>query len=379
MRRVKFLFFIILFLGVVSACNKQQANEADSTDNNQALTHPVQSKTSVLKVPTLPLTLKNWAPKVTGNGTIEHLNNIVTHAMSNSRVDKVFSAEGDAINFGDVLVRLSDTQLAKKLSAQLSVLENESDQFQQKLDSYLEHTKDTYGSLTTSERDLAIIQQIEVSRVALELADADYHRTLAEIYGTDVTSIAGGFVQKNFVNVGDKVGYRDPLFEIVSENYISARIIINAALNDLDWLGRACVVKSTAVSGRVFDGHVAVVEEGGGSETILTIVLRGGDLALLQAGMPVRAQCKGDWRDALVVIPELAIIRELNSPYVFLMKDGKAVKRRLAVAVGDGENTPVIMGLKSGDQLIIGKTSQLEPGMQVDVLEWIKVGVRGDF
>ncbi|NNC55399.1 MAG: hypothetical protein HKO07_06740, partial [Pseudomonadales bacterium] len=48
-------------------------------------------------------------------------------------------------------------------------------------------------------------------------------------------------------------------------------------------------------------------------------------------------------------------------------------------APGDAEHVPVLLGLEDDRELIISKLQQLEHGMPVSRLEWVKVVVKDDF
>src|SRR5690606_31663441 len=69
--------------------------------------------------------------------------------------------------------------------------------------------------------------------------------------------------------------------------------------------------------------------------------------------------------DALM-LPAIALVPELESPYVFVLVDGRAEQRRIVTGIRTESQVQVLSGLRPGDVVITTGLQQLHTGAIVD-------------
>ena len=73
-----------------------------------------------------------------------------------------------------------------------------------------------------------------------------------------------------------------------------------------------------------------------------------------------------DRTEGALMIPAVALVPELESPYVFVIVDGKAEQRRIVTGVRTENRVQVLSGLRAGDIVITTGLQQLRAGADVD-------------
>jgi membrane fusion protein (multidrug efflux system) len=86
---------------------------------------------------------------------------------------------------------------------------------------------------------------------------------------------------------------------------------------------------------------------------------------VLQSGMLFNITVTLDTRAAALLIPEEALVPEGTSQFVFLIEDGKAVKKPIVIGERQRGSVEVREGLEEGMQVIIGGLQRIRPGVAV--------------
>ena len=66
-------------------------------------------------------------------------------------------------------------------------------------------------------------------------------------------------------------------------------------------------------------------------------------------------------------MPREAVVRELQSTYVFVAKDGQAQKRSVTLGLEENGQIEAIDGITSGEQVIIAGQGALEDGARIEL------------
>jgi membrane fusion protein (multidrug efflux system) len=95
-------------------------------------------------------------------------------------------------------------------------------------------------------------------------------------------------------------------------------------------------------------------------------VFRGQDK--LRPGMFGRLNIVYDERAAALTVPRISLIEGAGESAVFVVEDGKAVRKVLQLGYINGEYAEVLGGLKAGEQVITQGRVAVRDGAEVEVL-----------
>lgn len=94
------------------------------------------------------------------------------------------------------------------------------------------------------------------------------------------------------------------------------------------------------------------------------------DRALLP-GMYVRAKLEQAINEAAIIVPQQAVVRDLNGSSVLVVGEGdKVAARPVKTGAAQGDNWIVTDGLKAGDRVIVEGLQKTKPGAPVKPVPW---------
>ena len=88
----------------------------------------------------------------------------------------------------------------------------------------------------------------------------------------------------------------------------------------------------------------------------------------LKPGMFLNVRLARDERDALM-IPEAALVPEQSRQFLFVVEDGRAVRREVRIGRREPGRVEVVAGLKPGERVVVEGTQKVREGAAVRELE----------
>lgn len=88
----------------------------------------------------------------------------------------------------------------------------------------------------------------------------------------------------------------------------------------------------------------------------------------LMAGLTANASLETSGMEALV-IPQAAVVQESGKQIVYIIKDGKALRREVTLGLRNLEDVTVLKGIQAGDTVAVIGSGSLKDGMAVTVSE----------
>ncbi len=272
------------------------------------------------------------------------------------RLDKLNVEEGDRIVKGQVLAALArqDGEIAlnkAKIKSSTSRLAYE-----------------RAGRLKAQE----LISPDEFDKIALdweivsqELAEAEwrFEKTL-------IRSPFAGRVTERMVQPGQHVRPGDELFTVADFDPLISRIYLpERDVLTLDE-GRSVRISLRADAGIDFEGRIRqispVVDTATGTVKV-TIEARSVP-AKVRPGAFVRIDIVRDQIADAVLMPREAVVRELQSAYVFVAVEGVAEKRPVTLGLEEDDHIQATSGVAAGEQIIVAGQGGLKDGAAVKLI-----------
>jgi len=247
--------------------------------------------------------------------------------------------EGERVELGAVVVRLDDAALRSAVSAaEAGVKAAETDQA--RIDALFQQ-----GAATAREADEATARAAS-SRAALQAArDSLAYAVLRAPFA--------GIVTSRPVNVGDVVSPGRPLIEVEGEGSYEVVASLDADLAGATRVGGALQV---AVDGQPapLTGTVRALSPAGDPSTHRFEVRadlppKGG----LRSGLFARLLLPAAGGDARLSVPKSALFERGGLNGVFVVSEGKARLRWIAVGASQGGDTEVRSGLEAGERVVL--------------------------
>jgi membrane fusion protein (multidrug efflux system) len=286
-------------------------------------------------------------------GQIEAVQSIELKPEIEGRVVALSVTEGAEVAAGDALLRIDD----QELKVQVARAEAERDLARQALARAKELLAERAGSSADLERAEAMSRSTQ--------ADLDlYSLRLAR---TTVRAPFAGVVGQRFVSLGDYVTTGSRLMTVQTVNPQRVSFTVPERFASRLTRGQVVRFRVASIAGQEFAGTVDFVDpvvQLPGRTILMKAVVPNGRRQL-RAGMFAEAKLATDVRPRAVVIPEDALVPLQGSTFVWVVLDGKAVRRPVTPGVRSPGFVEVRTGVEAGEQVVVGGQERLFDGAPV--------------
>lgn len=306
---------------------------------------------------------------VRGTGTVQPKHDIVVSAQTAGTVVAVEIDLGDAINNGQVLVRIDD-ELKRLALQQAEAQRLQAEAAYEKARKDFERNKKLFETRDISE------YVFENARLQMKSAEAAYLTAKANeamarrhLADTRVVSPIAGVVAARMVDVGSTVAPGTPVARIVDLSQV--KVTFGVPEEDRVQLQRdqPAILTVDAYPGARFEGKVSGVgpQADPATRTFPVEVRIDNPGGRLKGGMTGRVEVVTRKAQDARLLPKSALLERRGETLVFVVRDGVAEKHTPKLGLESGEYITVRDGLNVGDEVIVLGQEQLTDGSPVSV------------
>jgi len=269
---------------------------------------------------------------------------------------RVLVEEGDTVEAGQALAQIDPERMRLEVARAEATM--------RRLQANFERSKELF------ERKLVSADANDQLRYEFESAKAAYDLARLELSYTTITAPISGVVAQRMAKPGNLIPLNAPVYRIVDNSHLEA--VLNVPEREMRTMKAGLPIRMLvdALTGQVFEGSVdrisPVVDSQTGTFRVVG-VFRGQDQ--LRPGMFGRLNIVYDERDAALTVPRIALIEGSGESAVFVVKDGKAVRKVIQLGYINGEYAEVMGGLEPGEQVITQGRVAVRDGAEVEVLK----------
>ncbi|HEX6059384.1 MAG TPA: efflux RND transporter periplasmic adaptor subunit [Gemmatimonadaceae bacterium] len=291
-------------------------------------------------------------------GTVEAIRTVLVNAQLAGTVLRIYAEEGDTVRAGAVLARLDARELEAQLRSAEAALEVAS--------------RAAERAETLHAERIITAAEYERDRAAYvaALATRDQLRTRLG-YATVRAPISGVVIQQR-IEAGGAVGVQTPMFTVAD---ISTLVVL-APVSELHVAsldpGDPVDVALDALAGRVLTGHIRRVFPSADTVTRLVpveVALTGTAAREALPGFLARVTFHLDPRTGVLMVPAGAVVEDAGGAAVFVVRDGRASRRRVERGGTFEGRVEIVDGLFAGETVVVAGAAELRDGAAVRVVE----------
>ncbi len=350
--------------------------------------HPITVKAAVETAVTaaaVRVEPENFQTTLPVTGTLVSNARVDVKAEVTGRITRFDKQEGDHVAAGEPVVWVDDEnyQLALR-QAQTAVRVAEAAVERSELlalhsRNEMERASNLLKSGGITDKDLKAAQlanrdaaaQVAMANAQMEQARAALDFARKRVGDTVIHSPVAGEIQSRPVNPGAYVEPPTAVFTVVDNSRLELEISV--AASDLGSVrrGQRVVFAVNSYPGDKFEGSVIevspAVEEQTRSAKVRVQVANGS--GRLKAGMFALGEILTGVSQGVPVIPAGAVYRDdraAKSAYVFVVENGRAVRRGVRIGHESGSRMEIAEGLNAGDRVIVEQNLQIAEGVRVE-------------
>lgn len=313
---------------------------------------PAAPRTATVEV--MPVTRGSIARQVTVPGVVEPVRTIGVNSQLAGAVTTLNAQEGDLVRTGAVLARLDDRELAAQLAAATAAHQVAEASYRR-----AEQLRD---------RKVITLPEYERERTAFAAAQAQIDQLRTRIGYATVRAPVSGVVTEKRVEAGDVVGNQARLFTIADVSELVVRVRVSEL--DVVELQRGDVAHITldAFPNQALRGRIRRVFPVGDPQTRLVpveVVLDAPSARLARPGFLARVTFDLATSENVLLLPVGAVLGVQGAHVVFLVEDGKAVRRQVTTGLTSQGRIEIVSGLQEGEEVVVTGNNALREGMTV--------------
>lgn len=238
---------------------------------------------------------------------------------------------------------------------QVTTFENAYNSYENALEQY-----DIYKKQQTGENR----ETYELSRQAAENA---YQQALQKLSYTQVTAPIDGIIEEKYVDTHATFGTSSPAYVISNKSIVNVEFSVSADIARSMAIGDAVEVES---GNTVYRAEIVEIGNAASSSSgLFTVKARLEDGSDLFTGVSVKLTAITAKAVDAMTIPLSTVYYESGNAYVYVAKEGTAVKTPVTLGVSDNELAEVLQGLSPEDELITTWNPNLNDGVAIEILE----------
>lgn len=203
--------------------------------------------------------------------------------------------------------------------------------------------------------------QLNQARQGLKQAEQ-----LAE--AASITSPIDGIVSELNVVEDGIAAPNVPIGTIIKQDNISATFQVNSYQVSKLQAGQTATISFEGLS-QSYESAIETVSPTVNQQTNMfsVIIPVSNTEQYIKGGMRATAYVAVDNLDAQIVVPNDAILYEEATPYVYLIEDGKALRRDVTTGFRDGELIQIVESLTKGQKVAVDGKERLKDGTDISV------------
>ena len=336
----------LLSVLLIGACQSEQTADTESAEDE---TPPVPVEI------TQPLRGDVYA-MYTGTAPIEAFAEANVIAKVGGEIRELLIEEGDEVKKGQVLARLDGDRLRLEL--------NESEAKLRKLQREFERNVDLQAKGLISDGDF------EKIKYEMEALEAAFNLASLELDYTQIRAPIDGVIAERFVKLGNSIAEGEALFRVTSLDPLVAYLHVPEREYRRIGAGQPVGIEIDALPGDPIIASVSrvspVVDPQTGTFKITVEIVD--KQRRIKPGMFGRIGVIYDVHEDALQIPRSAIIEYDGAESIFVIEDGRALRKNVTTGYGSRGMIEVTSGLGEAEQVIVVGQANLKQDSPVTVI-----------
>lgn len=343
---------LLIFVAVIAVLGLTAAKLLTNKENTEAKIYQPDPNLKV-GVRTAVAELRNMSQENKFLGSFSPNRKIEIRPQAGGEIVKLPITEGQHISAGQLVAKLDDDQLRFQVEALQVTLEG--------------HQNDLRRFEVLVKGDAVPAVNIERTKLSIRSTQAQIKQLNKQIANTTISAPFSGIVTSKLVEKGSVVAIGTAMAEITDIS--SLKLIVNVpekAINQFR-MGQTISVQTEVYPDAKFQGKVTMISaEGDEAHNYpVEITVPNTTNNPLKAGMYGSIANLNEIKGQSLAVPRQAIMGSAKEPQLYVVENGKAVLKNVAIGVSTNEFYEITKGLKAGDQVVTSGQINLQNGTLV--------------
>jgi membrane fusion protein (multidrug efflux system) len=301
------------------------------------------------------VTAQPYVDRFTALGTARANESIEVTSRISSVIERIAFEEGQEVEAGSLLVELDSDEIAANLAVSQASLKKVQSQFNRR------------ENLAAT----SVISESELEELAADvsIARAEVRAQEARLRNTLIRAPFSGTVGLREISLGDLVGPDTVITTLDDTATMKLEFTVPETYLDALRTGLPVGATTSIYPDEVFAGNIAHIDSriDPATRAVRVIAELPNPDRILRPGMFLTVAIERD-RDSVLLVPEEALMPRQGRQYVYVVEDGKAIEREVALGIRAPGVAEIREGLDSGAVVITEGAQKVRSGMPVNVI-----------
>jgi len=344
------IFIVVAVVGLFALLNHNKSSR---------MAELAKRKSVVMEVPVKVFSVEQQSlnRKIKVNGVLSAKRQVTVLAETAGQVERIYKEVGDAVFQETPLALVDATVISSQLETAKASLENSK--------------RDLTRFRTLAQSGAASQQTVDQLTVAVEAANANVIALQKQLGNTTVKSPQKGVVVRRMVEVGSVIGGGSPTFVVADLSDMLMKIGLTEMEIVYIKLGMPAKIRIDALR-KDFDAvinTIGIAADLSGRYSVDVLITDPGAKGVLRPDLTGNVSFELPSMENAIVIPREALVSGIKDPKVYVVKEGKAILRRIVLGTVEGTSAVVQEGLAIGDQVVLTGHQNLFENVNVRVLK----------
>jgi membrane fusion protein (multidrug efflux system) len=350
--------FLLPFVGIcaitVAGCGNSKKNLSEN----------------IIHVKTITVDSASFSGGRSYPGTIEEGSGTSLSFASMGTVKAIYVSEGQNVRAGQLIGMLDSTTTSNSLALAKAATNQARAAYDQAEDAYKRMQRLHESKVITEIQWVEVQTKYNQAKQLLVQAQSTENIARKGLRDTRLSAPFSGYISKKIVDAGQNVTPGMPVVKLVDINKV--KVSISVPEDDLASISEGQRVRFSvnSLGDKTFTG---IISEIGVSADLISrqydvkALVDNPDHALLP-GMVCDVFMESSSNDSSLCLPANVIQIDIdNKPFVWTVRDGKALKTYVKIGENVGENITIEDGLQSGDEVIVEGQHKVSNGTKIMV------------
>ena len=333
---------VVAGIAALLASNKKKMNaEASST---------IEAENGV-SVNTVKVEAETYSLDFTASGPCQAVNELNFVSNTQGRVVEIYADKGRSVRKGDPLLKVESELLESDYAAALAA--------------YQAMSQDVERFTRSNQAGGVTDQQLESMKTQLAAAKSRLDRSKKMLDDAVVKSPMTGTINARYVELGSLIAPNVPLFDIVNGGLLKVTVGVPESRVATLSKGQNVTLTNSSTPGRTYSGrinYIGIKTDRGLNYPVEIYLDRDNELRI---GMYLKARFSSNAEHSGILVPRKAIVGSAKAANVFVVENGRAVRREVALGEMVGDRVEVLSGVDAGDELITAGIMNVADGTEV--------------
>lgn len=308
-------------------------------------------------------------PKLNLTGSVEGETSAVISAKIAGRIEQILVEDGQPVAAGQALLRLESVELANTVRTGDNAVERARANYENAAADYGRYQM-LYAQNAVSRQVLDSMEtKLKVAQADLSSAEAVLNTAKEQYAYAIVSAPVSGVAANRTAVIGQVVAAGAPLMTV--ENIGQVYAVVNIEQKDLGVVkaGMEAQITVDAYPDKIFTGKIEIMNPAAAASNRMyrTKIKVDNSQALLKPGMFVKVGIVTGKPVPVLAVPQAAIFQKQGLYYVYVLEEGKAVRRQVEVGSVLGDFIEIKTGLADKTEVITSNVNKLKDGDVVQV------------